>query len=88
MRHLFSSNKGLLGYVRQLVDAGHIWVVLIITGIAVGVLAACIDIASNWLGDIKTGFCKTGDEGGRFYLNKNFCCWGYDGKYLQLSYPI
>ncbi|KAL1955869.1 hypothetical protein VTO42DRAFT_8027 [Malbranchea cinnamomea] len=78
LRHLYSSNKGLIGYIRQLVDASHIWVVLILTGIAVGVLAACIDIASNWLGDIKTGYCRSGIEGGKFYLNRNFCCWGYD----------
>ncbi|OAX84400.1 hypothetical protein ACJ72_01232 [Emergomyces africanus] len=78
IRHLYASSKGLLGYVRKALDASHIWVILIITGIAVGVIAACIDIASNWLGDIKTGYCRTGGEGGRFYLNKSFCCWGYD----------
>ncbi|KKZ66309.1 chloride channel 3 [[Emmonsia] crescens] len=78
IRHLYASNKGLLGYVRKVLDASHIWVILIITGITVGVIAACIDIASNWLGDIKTGYCRTGGEGGRFYLNKSFCCWGYD----------
>ncbi|OJD27909.1 hypothetical protein ACJ73_00702 [Blastomyces percursus] len=78
IRHLYASSKGLLGYVRKVLDASHIWVILIITGIVVGVIAACIDIASNWLGDIKTGYCRTGSEGGRFYLNKSFCCWGYD----------
>ncbi|OJD17176.1 hypothetical protein AJ78_02720 [Emergomyces pasteurianus Ep9510] len=78
IRHLYASSKGLLGYVRKVLDASHIWVILIMTGIAVGVIAACIDIASNWLGDIKTGYCRAGGEGGQFYLNKSFCCWGYD----------
>ncbi|KAK2799168.1 hypothetical protein FQN50_008557 [Emmonsiellopsis sp. PD_5] len=78
LRHLYSSSKGLLGYARKVLDASHIWLVLILTGISVGIIAACIDIASNWLGDIKTGYCRTGLEGGRFYLNKSFCCWGYE----------
>ncbi|EEH22930.2 hypothetical protein PABG_05141 [Paracoccidioides brasiliensis Pb03] len=78
IRHLYSSNKGLIGYVRKVLDASNIWFILIVTGITTGVIAACIDIASNWLGDIKTGYCHTGAEGGRFYLNKNFCCWGYE----------
>jgi hypothetical protein len=52
---------------------------LIFTGIAVGILAASIDIAGDWLGDVKTGYCKNGEGGGKFYLNKSFCCWGHNG---------
>ncbi|KAL2004279.1 hypothetical protein VTN02DRAFT_4004 [Thermoascus thermophilus] len=77
-RLLYSTGQGILGHVRQLLDASHVWLVLIATGIAVGVLAASIDIASNWLGDIKTGYCKNGRGGGKFYLNKSFCCWGHE----------
>lgn len=84
IRHLYASNKGLFGYVRKVLDASHIWIILILTGIAVGVIAACIDVASSWLGDIKTGYCRTGGEGGKFYLNKSFCCWGYDGSFSSL----
>ncbi|KAI1921629.1 chloride channel [Ophidiomyces ophidiicola] len=78
IRHLRASSKGVLGHLRQLLDASHVWLVLIATGIVVGVLAACIDIVSNWLGDMKIGYCQSGDEGGRFYLNRSFCCWGYE----------
>lgn len=78
-RLLYSSGQGVLGHVRQLLDASHVWVVLVATGIAVGLIAACIDIASDWLGDLKLGYCK-GEEGfGQFYLNKGFCCWGHEG---------
>ena len=80
LRVLQSNAKGLLGYAVQLVDASQIWLVLIATGLAAGVLAAGIDIASDWLGDLKTGYCKSGPEGGKFYLNREFCCWGLDGK--------
>ena len=65
-----------------MLDASQIWIVLISTGIAAGVLAAAIDVASDWLGDLKTGFCRSGAGGGSFYLNRGFCCWGHD-EYAQ-----
>ena len=78
LRYLYSSATGLLGYAQQVLDASQIWIVLIATGVASGVLAAGIDVASDWLADLKTGFCRTGDGGGRFYLNRGFCCWGHE----------
>lgn len=78
LRVLYSSATGLVGYVRQLLDSSQIWVILVLTGLAVGALAAAIDITTNWLGDLKTGFCQSGPDGGAFYLNRDFCCYGYD----------
>jgi chloride channel 3/4/5 len=80
-RVLYSSSSGITGYILQIADASQIWVILIITGIAAGTLAAFIDIASDWLGDLKEGVCGNVQEGGKFYLSKPFCCWGHDGKH-------
>jgi chloride channel 3/4/5 len=77
LRMLYSSATGLLGYVRQLLDASQVWVILVLTGLAVGAIAAGIDVATNWLGDLKGGYC-TNTDGGAFYLNRAFCCLGYD----------
>jgi chloride channel 3/4/5 len=77
LRALYSNASGILGYVRRMLDASQIWVVLILTGLTTGLIAASIDIASDWLGDLKTGYCAAGDDSGRFYLSKHFCCWGY-----------
>ncbi|KAH8424713.1 chloride channel protein [Aspergillus melleus] len=79
-RVLYSSGQGVTGYIHKLINAGNIWIVLIATGISVGIIAACIDITSNWLGDLKTGYCRSGSGGGKFYLNRDFCCWGHDGE--------
>ncbi|PHH54389.1 H(+)/Cl(-) exchange transporter 3 [Ceratocystis fimbriata CBS 114723] len=68
---------GLRGYIAQLADASQVWLVLIGTGLVVGALAACMDVATAWLGDLKMGFC-TGADGGSFFLNRDFCCFGYD----------
>ena len=79
LRALLSNTTGLVGYIRQILDVSQIWGVLIATGVAAGIIAACIDIASNWLGDLKTGYCQNGPDGGKLYLNKGFCCWGLEG---------
>ncbi|KAI5841037.1 chloride channel [Morchella snyderi] len=57
----------------RLLDASQVWVVLLCTGVAAGMIAAAIDIATNWLGDLKHGYC-----GGAFYLSRRFCCLGLD----------
>jgi chloride channel 3/4/5 len=66
-----------LGHVKQIADASQIWIILIAAGILSGGIAAFIDVASDWLGDLKTGYCSNVDGDGQFYLNKGFCCWGY-----------
>ncbi|KAF2456541.1 chloride channel [Lineolata rhizophorae] len=78
LRVLLANSAGLFGHLRQLADASQIWIVLILTGIAVGAIAAFIDVTSDWLADLKTGYCSNVRDGGRFYLNKAFCCWGYE----------
>ncbi|TAQ90928.1 hypothetical protein B7494_g746 [Chlorociboria aeruginascens] len=78
LRLLYSRATGLVGYLQQFWDSSEVWFSLILTGLAVGVLAAGIDIVSDFLGDLKGGYCSAGTDGGRFYLNKYFCCFGYD----------
>lgn len=82
LRFLSAQASGIFGYAQRMLDANQIWLVLIGTGIAAGVLAAGIDVASDWLGDLKTGYCRSGPDGGQFYLNRGFCCWGHE-EYAQ-----
>jgi chloride channel 3/4/5 len=44
-----------------------------IVGVAIGLNAAVLNITTEWLSDVKLGYCKTA-----FYLNEQFCCWGED----------
>ena len=78
LQHLLTNAPGVIGQLRVLADSSQIWLILIATGIAVGGIAAGIDVASDWMGDLKTGVCSNVDNGGKFYLNKTFCCWGED----------
>jgi chloride channel 3/4/5 len=84
LRLLDSNAQGVFGYAQQLFDASQIWLILIGTGLTSGLIAACIDLASSWLSDLKMGYCQAGAGGGQFYLNKGFCCWELEGKYQRL----
>jgi chloride channel 3/4/5 len=78
LQHLLTNAPGVFGQFRVLADSSQIWLILIATGIAVGGIAAGIDVASDWMADLKTGVCSNVGNGGKFYLNKTFCCWGED----------
>ncbi|KAK4186895.1 putative chloride channel protein [Podospora australis] len=77
LRRTHLSPFPFLGYFQRFLDGSQVWAILILTGLAVGTLAAAIDITTDWLGDIKYGFCAS-DDGGAFYLSKTACCYGYD----------
>lgn len=77
LRVLRSSAKGLVGKLQLALDTAQEWMILVMTGILVGTLAAVMDITTDWLADLKFGYC-TNKDGGSFYLNKSFCCLGYD----------
>lgn len=64
--------KNLAGAWARVWDTAQVWVVLALTGIMVGILAAGIDVATQWLSSIKLGRCSAG-----FYLSQSFCCWGH-----------
>ncbi len=80
LRTLYSNATGLLGHLLVQIDSCQIWFVLIATGIASGVVAGTIGVISDWLGDLKSGYCKAGSDDGKFYLNRSFCCLGYQGE--------
>jgi len=43
---------------------------LCLSGICIGINAAIISIVTEWLSDMKMGFCSDG-----WWLNQQFCCW-------------
>jgi len=66
--------------VWELYDAGQAWIVVTLVGAAIGLNAAFLNIVTEWLSDVKLGYCKTA-----FYLNEQFCCWGEDNGMFVLS---
>ena len=41
----------------------------------IGLNAALISIITEWLSDIKMGYCSDG-----WWLNQQFCCWEIEGE--------
>lgn len=68
--------------IAEAYDAGQAWIVVTLVGAAIGLNAAILNIVTEWLSDIKLGWCGTG-----FYLNESFCCWGSDNGILFSSHP-
>ncbi|PBP18334.1 voltage gated chloride channel [Diplocarpon rosae] len=62
-------------------EAAQGWIVVTLIGAAIGLNATFLNIITEWLSDVKLGYCKTA-----FYLNESFCCWGEDNASLVRSF--
>ncbi|XP_041129861.1 H(+)/Cl(-) exchange transporter 3-like isoform X1 [Polyodon spathula] len=58
-------------FTKSLYDAWSGWLVVTLTGLASGALAGLIDIAADWLTDLKEGVCVSA-----LWFNHEQCCWG------------
>ncbi len=70
----FFERDGVMGWRRKLweaYDAAQAWIVITIVGVVIGLIAAALNIITEWLSDIKVGYCTTA-----WYLNEDFCCYG------------
>lgn len=70
----FFQREGVWGWRRKLwesYDAGQAWLVITLVGIVIGFTAAALNITTEWLSDLKLGYCTTA-----WYLNEDFCCFG------------
>ncbi|PFH49767.1 hypothetical protein AMATHDRAFT_4623 [Amanita thiersii Skay4041] len=64
----------ILSQVRNAFDAAQSWIVVSLVGVCIGINAGVISIVSEWLSDIKMGYCSDG-----WWLNQQFCCWEIEG---------
>lgn len=70
----FFDRDGVLGWRRKIweaYDAAQAWIVITLVGIVIGLNAAALNIITEWLSDVKLGYCTTA-----WYLNEGFCCYG------------
>ncbi|RDX51224.1 hypothetical protein OH76DRAFT_1378993 [Lentinus brumalis] len=67
------SQRGLHGLLALVLDSAGMWLVIILTGVGVGVLGAWLDVLVKWLGDLREGRCTYG-----FFYNQVACCSGLD----------
>ncbi|KAI3642083.1 hypothetical protein MP228_011638 [Amoeboaphelidium protococcarum] len=73
-RHQSLINRsGLMGWFFMLYDKSIGWILIIIIGVLSGIASAWIDVVSEYLSDIKDGYCSD-----LWYLNQDFCCYEVD----------
>lgn len=56
---------------RRVYNTFQNYIILTAVGVSIGAVAACLNIITEWLSNIRTGYCAT-----HVYLNRDFCCWG------------
>ncbi|BGP25738.1 chloride channel [Rhodotorula toruloides] len=72
-KSLILSVPGQRGVIARLWDASKPWVVVVLTGMATGVIASCLDILSAWLSDLRLGACRD-----MWWMSRGLCCAGLD----------
>ncbi|KAF8904974.1 chloride channel [Mucidula mucida] len=55
---------------KRALSSAQSWIVVSLVGVCIGLNAAIISIVTEWLSDIKMGYCSDG-----WWLNQQFCCW-------------
>jgi hypothetical protein len=72
-RHRIIQKKKKENIWQQIVtlhDSWSGWICVLLVGLSSGLVAAVVDIGSNWITHIKEGICVNA-----FWLNKPQCCW-------------
>jgi len=67
-------------------DASQAWIMVTVIGILCGLIASAISVSSDWLGDIKEGFCTDG-----FWKHRHACCTSskfFEGFYFLFIEPL
>ncbi|XP_041067284.1 H(+)/Cl(-) exchange transporter 4 isoform X2 [Carcharodon carcharias] len=64
------SKESLWERIKGLLDAWSGWVVMLLIGLLAGTLAGVIDLAVDWMTDLKEGVCLAG-----FWFSHEQCCW-------------
>jgi chloride channel 3/4/5 len=76
MRDLFrhrllraKTHQSFLNKILMYHDAWSGWLCVLLVGLSAGVIAAVIDIGTNWMSHLKHGICLNA-----FWLNREQCC--------------
>ncbi|KAJ7623517.1 Cl-channel protein [Roridomyces roridus] len=67
--NLLRAQHGVRGLLLPWLDACRMWLVVILTGLGVGLTGGWLDVLVKWLGDLREGRCIYG-----FFYNQVACC--------------
>uniref|UniRef100_A0AAY4CWU7 Chloride channel protein n=1 Tax=Denticeps clupeoides TaxID=299321 RepID=A0AAY4CWU7_9TELE len=64
------SKESIWEFIKSLLDAWSGWVVMLLIGLLSGTLAGVIDLAVDWMTDLKEGICLSA-----LWYSHEQCCW-------------
>ncbi|CAK7892744.1 anion/proton exchange transporter Gef1p [[Candida] anglica] len=64
-----SIQQGRTSLRERVVSSTLNWFVLALMGVTIGIIAACLNVMTAWMANIRLGHCS-----GAIYLNKSLCC--------------
>eukprot|EP00069_Balaena_mysticetus_P006360 bmy_18506T0 len=64
------SKESIWEFIKSLLDAWSGWAVMLLIGLLAGTLAGVIDLAVDWMTDLKEGICLSA-----FWYSHEQCCW-------------
>nr|XP_028583543.1 H(+)/Cl(-) exchange transporter 4-like [Podarcis muralis] len=67
------SKESIWEFIKSLLDAWSGWVVMLLIGLLAGTLAGVIDLAVDWMTDLKEGVCLSA-----FWYSHEQCCWTFN----------
>ncbi|TEB30350.1 voltage-gated chloride channel [Coprinellus micaceus] len=65
----------IVAQLRKAADSVSSWFVVSLVGVGIGLNAAIMSIVSEWLSDLKMGYCSDA-----WWLSQQFCCWEMEGE--------
>jgi chloride channel 3/4/5 len=69
-----------MGRCKNYFNAVQGWIVLLFVGLLTALIGSTIHLASEWLNDVKGGYCLTHG----WWNNKDICCIEHEGNQMLL----
>ncbi|KAF9069790.1 chloride channel [Rhodocollybia butyracea] len=71
--YIKKSQRSIRGLLSIWADSARVWLVVVATGIGIGVAGAWLDVLVKWLADLREGRCQAS-----IFYNQVSCCSGLD----------
>lgn len=85
-RHKFIHEQGSIswkGKCEKWFDAASGWLIVLLVGIAAGLVAGFIDVSVEWMTDFKVGVCA--EPNSSIFYDETTCCWLSEDTRVELD---
>ena len=83
LHHPSSLSFTVLHRLRAFYEVTQSWILVLLSGLSIGLVAGWITVSGAWLIDMRLGYCST-----EWYVSRAICCMGqigFGGEYLECA---